>query len=476
MKNNKTNFIGWCKGLPRWAGDGIAGVVRNTAMLKWTNLAHFVVFFIPISIAVAYAQHLVLGIGPQSFVEFLSNLGSLFSFRKAGLLATACFVGLTTTLATHVLIMDWAHMPEKLEKIKNRNTGRTQIGPPKYIDYLSSHAGTLLTSLGILGTFIGLALGTANFHGKDTDLTELMLSLSVAFWSSVFGISWALILKLSKGFFSRRFEQVHDVVSTLRELDKTTKDQTEEIRRAIHSAASFPSNRISRAVKVEVGHAMDKFCTNFKSQVDRIKEDLDTMHRHNLEAQRSQAELIKKAMHNASTTLETSIKEAAEIIRGANTDTATISFQAATEAKTAYREAAGLFEEQIALTHQLVNSMRATDTEYAKHAAKLGEAVARLSNYAEQFREASNTSAKWNESLKGLGKAASDIENMTGYIAKTVEQQNRALKKIAGERATNHPHGYDPNNLGHLAASINGVSRRIEAFLNQFGETDESGR
>ncbi|MGI0119985.1 hypothetical protein [Zooshikella sp. RANM57] len=60
-----------------------------------------------------------------------------------------------------------------------------------------NHAPTLLTSIGIFGTFLGIALGLKNFDTTDIQASVPMLieGLKTAFWSSIAGLSAALTIK-----------------------------------------------------------------------------------------------------------------------------------------------------------------------------------------------------------------------------------------------------------------------------------------
>ncbi len=61
----------------------------------------------------------------------------------------------------------------------------------------ASYAPTILTTCGILATFVGIALGLKDFDPEKvaTSLPELLNGLKTAFWASVFGVGGALLLK-----------------------------------------------------------------------------------------------------------------------------------------------------------------------------------------------------------------------------------------------------------------------------------------
>ena len=57
---------------------------------------------------------------------------------------------------------------------------------------------TILTTLGMFATFIGIALGLSKFQTTNiqASVPELLSGLKTAFWGSVFGVGFALTLKL----------------------------------------------------------------------------------------------------------------------------------------------------------------------------------------------------------------------------------------------------------------------------------------
>lgn len=67
-------------------------------------------------------------------------------------------------------------------------------------------APNVLTSLGIFGTFLGVALGLSQFNTTDiqSSVPTLMDGLKTAFWSSIAGLLGALSIKLRSAWFQLR--------------------------------------------------------------------------------------------------------------------------------------------------------------------------------------------------------------------------------------------------------------------------------
>jgi hypothetical protein len=91
------------------------------------------------------------------------------------------------------------------------------------------HGPTILTTCGIFGTFVGIAMGLANFDTSNVrdGVPELLTGLKTAFWASVFGIGGALMLKMRIYLFGSVEDdlaeqqdkgKVEDVVAALHDL------------------------------------------------------------------------------------------------------------------------------------------------------------------------------------------------------------------------------------------------------------------
>ena len=68
---------------------------------------------------------------------------------------------------------------------------------PGYNSHSATHSPTILTSIGIFGTFLGVALGLLDFDTGDiqASVPGLIDGLKTAFWTSIAGLAGALIVK-----------------------------------------------------------------------------------------------------------------------------------------------------------------------------------------------------------------------------------------------------------------------------------------
>ncbi|TYC49381.1 hypothetical protein FMN50_25375 [Rhodobacterales bacterium] len=70
--------------------------------------------------------------------------------------------------------------------------------PISFFQNISAVVPNILTTLGILGTFLGIAIGLLNFDVSNIDgsVPELLAGLKIAFLTSIFGITASLLLKI----------------------------------------------------------------------------------------------------------------------------------------------------------------------------------------------------------------------------------------------------------------------------------------
>ena len=70
----------------------------------------------------------------------------------------------------------------------------------------ATHATSVLTSLGILGTFIGITIALYNFNSQDiqNSIPELLDGLKIAFISSIAGLSTAILFRYKKTKFDQK--------------------------------------------------------------------------------------------------------------------------------------------------------------------------------------------------------------------------------------------------------------------------------
>jgi len=107
----------------------------------------------------------------------------------------------------------------------------------RYSSRTAESAPTILTSIGIFGTFLGVALGLNSFdtlHLQDS-VPQLLAGLKTAFWSSIAGLLGALTIKFRAVMDATHSEDNHirtasidDLNDSLQAIVKTLKDDKDE--------------------------------------------------------------------------------------------------------------------------------------------------------------------------------------------------------------------------------------------------------
>ena len=196
------------------------------------------------------------------------------------------------------------------------------------------HIPAVFTTLGVFGTFLGIAFGLADFNVENIDdsIPTLLSGLFVAFWSSIFGIFFSLLSQ----FFVQKIQ--NSVASEEGEL--VTEEQVllsiatslEEIRKAISSDADgsitthlvkmrtsindnlAPLNanmqRLTQSVGGEGDTSLLTQIQNLRLESKESQDQLVQIQRHQLAFMQSNKELVEKKFDEFTDLLKKSNTEA----------------------------------------------------------------------------------------------------------------------------------------------------------------------
>jgi ABC-type transporter Mla subunit MlaD len=208
----------------------------------------------------------------------------------------------------------------------------------------------ILTSIGIFGTFLGVALGLANFdtaHLQDS-VPQLLQGLKTAFWSSIAGLLGALTIKFrtvlditrQEGSASRQVtSSIDDLHDRLTGIEKSVKDEQGELlanslallrieqkrqnEDLIHTMSHYQERMVQANTEALVGaiqHVMMEFNTrineqygdNFKRLNESVGRMLDwqVQYKDQLNELASNQQKIGKSMMDASAAFENMVSHA----------------------------------------------------------------------------------------------------------------------------------------------------------------------
>jgi len=151
---------------------------------------------------------------------------------------------------------------------------------PSYSQQTVRSAPAILTSFGIFGTFLGIALGLMRFNSADIEASVPVMidGLGVAVWSSIVGILGALSIRLRNTLSSIREDSsvaekpatVTDLNNTITALNLNLEQLREESR--ADSQALLETTRSYQQQMVEANTdalttALAKVMTEFNSRI-----------------------------------------------------------------------------------------------------------------------------------------------------------------------------------------------------------------
>lgn len=164
----------------------------------------------------------------------------------------------------------------------------------RYSNRTAEIAPNILTSIGIFGTFLGVALGLWHFDTTDIQgsVPKLMDGLKTAFWSSIVGLLGALTLKIRAAMSQvGRREATQTRVATIDDLDSSLK----------HLADQFSAEREDALPRT--------FTRNHLQVVDRLDQVIASLHGYQERMAEANAKALVQAIETVMRDFNTRINE-----------------------------------------------------------------------------------------------------------------------------------------------------------------------
>ena len=173
----------------------------------------------------------------------------------------------------------------------------------------TAHAPVLLTSIGILGTFIGISIGLVNFDTKNIDgsISELLAGMKTAFFTSLFGMSFSILFKI--------------IQSLSRISEKSLKDSNDPLEILFQQASSL------KLLVNSIGGESD---TSILSQFKLLRGDINDNSKNMLRIQQEAGNLIQN-LNELATDQKASFQKFSEELWETLQDFADILSKSATE-------------------------------------------------------------------------------------------------------------------------------------------------
>jgi len=136
----------------------------------------------------------------------------------------------------------------------------------KFTPHNAVYSPTILTTLGIFFTFLGIAFGLLSFDSKNIEasIPSLLASLRTAFWASVVGVGGAVVIKL------KHFNYMQN---SPKELDITPNDMLRELQNIDNSVKGKDNSDIIKALENFTKSLGENISTNIVDQVTLFREE-----------------------------------------------------------------------------------------------------------------------------------------------------------------------------------------------------------
>jgi len=161
---------------------------------------------------------------------------------------------------------------------------------------LADMAPSMLTSMGILGTFLGIFIGLQDFnYNIDTSLPKLLDGLKIAFGTSILGLSSALTFRFIRPIIARGevsqevgadeiYQQMVEMNKNSKELitvisrsEETTKDGLETLRKALTDDSDSSISGQLQRLRASISDLEKITQRGFEEQVKEFKEFAEHM-------------------------------------------------------------------------------------------------------------------------------------------------------------------------------------------------------
>lgn len=349
------------------------------------------------------------------------------------------------------------------------------------LDGLVDISPGILTSLGILGTFLGIFLGLMDFDIRtiNRSVPELLEGLKVAFGTSILGLGGALIFRVARPLIASTSSEsgasAEDVLESLTNLNMQMETLNTNVETS-HQTNKDGFDTLRKALT-------DDGDSSVAGQLQRLRAsfgDLEKATVHGFEAQikefRDFAEHMSKAFSEAI------IEELKSVIREFNEK---ISEQFGDNFKQLNEAVGRLLEwqenyrqqleqlkanfdnsvEAITATEKAISEIEKATASIPEHTAKFSEANDQLIDQLKLMHEGLGSIAEMRNRAEGaIPEISKRINEMTETIAGAVENQRDATEAIKGVVQTS---------TEELQKSVDAISGQIETSIGEQREAQQ---
>jgi DNA anti-recombination protein RmuC len=285
------------------------------------------------------------------------------------------------------------------------------FGKSVWYSRVMEHVPALLTTLGLLGTFWGIAQGLYDFDVTQIEksVPPLLEGMKLAFWTSILGMTLAFFLKFAEFVFpqptgtSPGAKSADDIYEAIR----AQKQAVDDLKTAQIEAVGKQIAAVDR-LATAIGGSGDN---SLVSQITMMRSDARDNNQKLMESNKTQSEALIKEFHDHGTTLVTEFRKFAE--------------QMAENNSKAFIKA----------LEDVIRDFNTKITEqFGDNFKQLNEAVGKLLIWQENYKQHVETlTERFKAALDGIEKSDAAIANIsanTDSIPATMENLAGLLTKL----------------------------------------------
>lgn len=318
------------------------------------------------------------------------------------------------------------------------------------------YSPTILTTLGIFFTFLGIAIGLSGFDSNNIEasIPSLLSSLKTAFWASVFGVGGAVVIKL---------KQFRYMQNAPKELEITPNDMLLELKNIDSSIKGKDNSDLISALENFTKSLGSNISTNIAEQITLFKDENKKQFDRLIEVQENALDQIREG---ATATLIEALREVLKDFQTAITDHLADNFKDLAEA---------------------VNHLITWQQQYEIHIQRTTESMETASNryvslveHAEVFHK---TSAALNEQLSLFRDQSSNLKALLGDLNSLVKATSKEIPQIEnriiniGEQISNSSHTFNEtinNSIAKTASQTelltSGIEKAVQVSIESLGK------
>lgn len=318
------------------------------------------------------------------------------------------------------------------------------------------YSPTILTTLGIFFTFLGIAIGLSGFDSNNIEasIPSLLSSLKTAFWASVFGVGGAVVIKL---------KQFRNMQNAPKELEITPNDMLLELKNIDSSIKGKDNSDLISALENFTKSLGSNISTNIAEQITLFKDENKKQFDRLIEVQENALDQIREG---ATATLIEALREVLKDFQTAITDHLADNFKDLAEA---------------------VNHLITWQQQYEIHIQRTTESMETASNryvslveHAEVFHK---TSASLNEQLSLFRDQSSNLKALLGDLNSLVTATSKEIPQIEnriiniGEQISNSSHTFNEtinNSIAKTASQTelltSGIEKAVQVSIESLGK------